>query len=74
MRKTYAYNSIIIGVLLAVVVLASTENTVLAVITLLGVSILGFVIIRALENAMYKGADKAAEAIKRKIDKRNNNK
>ena len=51
MRKTYAYNSIFIGIMLALLVQVSTENIVLAVITLLGVSILGFVVIRALENA-----------------------
>ena len=61
MRKTYAYNSIFIGIMLALLVQVSTENIVLAVITLLGVSILGFVVIRALENALYKAGDMAVD-------------
>ncbi|MBR2304158.1 MAG: zinc ribbon domain-containing protein [Ruminococcus sp.] len=61
MRKTYAYNSIFIGIMLALLVQVSTENIVLAVITLLGVSILGFVVIRALENAFYKAGDMAVD-------------
>jgi Na+/melibiose symporter-like transporter len=72
MRKTYAYNSIFIGFLLALVVYVSTESAVLGILTLLGVSIGGFVLIRALENAMYRGADKAADAITKKIQEKRN--
>ena len=47
MRKTYAYNSIIIGVLVGLLAWASTENV---------------VIIRIIEKAIGKGVDAAADA------------
>ena len=54
MRKTYAYNSIIIGVLVGLLAWASTENVVLGV--------LACVIIRIIEKAIGKGVDAAADA------------
>ena len=57
MRKTYAYNSIIIGVLIGLLAWASTENVVLGVLACVGVSIIGFVIIRLIEQAIGKGVD-----------------
>ena len=62
MRKTYAYNSIIIGVLVGLLAGASTENVVLGVLVFGGVSIVGFVIIRIIEKAIGKGVDAAADA------------
>ena len=62
MRKTYAYNSIIIGVLVGLLAWASTENVVLGVLACVGVSIVGFVIIRLIEQAISKGVDAAADA------------
>ena len=62
MRKTYAYNSIIIGVLVGLLAWASTENVVLGVLGCVGVSIIGFVIIRLIEKAIGKGVDAAADA------------
>ena len=62
MRKTCAYNSIIIGVLVGLLAWASTENVVLGVLACVGVSIIGFVIIRLIEKAIGKGVDAAADA------------
>ena len=62
MRKTYAYNSIIIGVLVGLLAWASTESVVLGVLACVGVSIVGFVIIRFIEQAIDKGVDVAADA------------
>lgn len=62
MRKTYAYNSIIIGVLVGLLVGASTENIVLAILALLGVSIVGFVVIRLIENLISNLIDKGVDA------------
>lgn len=62
MRKTYAYNSIIIGVLVGLLAWASTENVVLCILACVGVSIVGFVIIRIIEKAIGKGVDAAADA------------
>ena len=41
---------------------ASTENVVLGVLACVGVSIIGFVIIRLIEKAIGKGVDAAADA------------
>ena len=62
MRKTYAYNSIIFGVLLAILVAAKTDNMVAAVLTGIAVTVVGFIAIRFLENMLYKGASKATDA------------
>ena len=62
MRKTYAYNSIIFGVLLGLLAWASTKNVVLGVLACVGVSIVGFVIIRLIEKAIGKGVDAAVDA------------
>ena len=62
MRKTYAYNSIIFGVLLGLLARASTKNVVLGVLACVGVSVVGFVIIRIIEKAIGKGVDAAADA------------
>lgn len=62
MRKTYAYNSIIIGFLVGLLVYVSSESLVLGIITCIGISIVGFVIIRALEKLFYKGANAAVDA------------
>lgn len=62
MRKTYAYNSIIIGVLVGLLAWVSTENVVLGILACVGVSIVGFVIIRIIEKAIGKGVDAAVDA------------
>ena len=62
MRKTYAYNSVIFGVLFAFLVGAKTDNMVAAVLTGIAVTVVGFIAIRFLENMLYKGASKAVDA------------
>ena len=62
MKKTFAYNSITIGVLVGLLAWASTESVVLGVLACVGVSIVGFVIIRLIEQAIGKGVDAAADA------------
>ena len=62
MKKTFAYNSITIGVLVGLLAWASTKNVVLGVLACVGVSIVGFVIIRLIEQAIGKGVDAAADA------------
>jgi hypothetical protein len=62
-RKTYAYNSITIGILVAFLVYLSSKSIVLTILAGLGVAVVGFFLIRMLENAAYKGVDKAAEKV-----------
>ena len=69
-RKTYAYNGITFGMLAGIAAAVGTDSLVIGIIVLTVVSIISFLIIRALENAMYKGADKVSEAITRKNDQR----
>jgi threonine/homoserine/homoserine lactone efflux protein len=65
MRKTSAYNSLIIGAMIGMLVWVSTNSAVLGILAWVGISLVGFVAIRALEKATYKGADAAADAIKK---------
>ena len=62
-RKTYAYNSIIIGFVIGFTVWASTRSILLAILAGLGIAVVGFIIIRVIENALYKGVDKAVDKI-----------
>lgn len=68
MRKTYAYNGILLAILAGIAVWASTENDALALATVIGGSIILFVAIRAIENAIYKGFSKVGDAINNKLD------
>lgn len=61
MRKTYAYNSIIIGALLGITVGASTKSVVWGIVVGLAVSVVGFIIIKLVENALYAAANKATK-------------
>ena len=63
MRKTYAYNSILVGFMLGLLVGVTTQSVVLGILAGLAVSIVGFVVIRLIENAIGRGVDKAAEKI-----------
>ena len=74
MGKTYAYNSIIIGVLVGILVYVSTQKIVLGILALLAVSIVGFVLIRVIEKAIGKGVDAAADAAQRAYEKHKQNK
>ena len=64
MKKTYAYNSILIGFLVGLLVGVSTNSVVLAVLAGLGVAVVGFIVIRVIENAIDAGVDKAAGKVK----------
>lgn len=72
MRKTYAHNSIILGVLLGIIV-GAKFGTVLGVIAAIVVSVAGWFLIRMLENAIDKGVDAAGKAIKGAVDRRREN-
>ncbi len=61
MRRTYAYNSILFGILIGMLVGVSTDNAALAVLAGLGVSIVGFIAIRLIENALCAGVDMAVD-------------
>ena len=63
MKKTYAYNSVIIGVLLGLLAYISSGSLALGVVVVICVSVAGYFIIRQIEKAVYKGADKAADKI-----------
>ena len=70
MRRTYAYNGVIFGTLAGLAVYALTESLVLAILALIGVSVVAFLIIRLIENLLYKGAKAAVESIQNARDKR----
>lgn len=70
MRKTYAYNSIIFGFLIGLLVYGVKESLVLAVLVGLAVSIVGFVLIRAIENAMDRAGDVIIDAVGKKVDEK----
>ncbi len=70
MRRTYAYNSIIIGFLLGLLVWLKSEKLILGILVLIAVSVVGFIIIRAIEKAISKGVDAGVDAAARAIQKR----
>jgi hypothetical protein len=70
MRKTYAYNSIILGVLLGLLVWLKSDSLILGIVALIAVSIVGFILIRLIENAIGKGVDAGVDAAARAIEKR----
>lgn len=74
MRKTYAYNSIIIGFLVGLLVAVSSKSIVLAILAGLAVAVVGFVAIRALEKLMDKAGDKAVDAVSNAYQKHKQNK
>lgn len=63
MRRTYAYNSITIGFLVGMLVYASTNSGGLAALACAAVSVVGFIVIRLIENAISRGVDKAADKV-----------
>lgn len=72
MRRTYAPNSVFIGILVGILVYEAANNVVLAILAFLGVSIVGFVIIKAIENLISKGVDKAGDAVSNAIQNHKN--
>lgn len=69
MRKTYAYNSVIIGVLVGMLFVVK-GNVALGIILGIVITVGGFLLIRAIENALYKGADAAGQAVVNAINKK----
>jgi len=74
MRKTYAYNGITLGILFGIAAWAATSNGAVGIAAAVAGSVICFIVIRAIENAIYKGAEKAGEAINRKLDESHKNK
>lgn len=76
MRKTYAYNAIVIGAVVGLLIWAYMENVVLAILAAVGISVVGFVAIRFIENAISaavdKGVDAATEAYRKHKEKKKN--
>ncbi len=74
-RKTYAYNSVIIGLLCGLWAEAKFDSLAVAIAAFALVAVAGFVRIRALENALYSGAEKltdaAVSAIERRVEENN---
>ncbi|MCQ2534775.1 MAG: hypothetical protein MJ172_09440 [Clostridia bacterium] len=64
MRKTYAYNGIILGFVLGLAAWAYTENTAIGIAAGIASAIIIFIIIRSIENGIYKAGD----AITRRLD------
>ena len=71
MRKTYAYNSIIIGFLVGLLFVVKGQ-TALGIILGIVISVVGFFIIKGIENALYKGANAAGQAVVNAVKKRAN--
>lgn len=73
MRKTYAFNGIIIGVLFGILVWAKTNSTVAGIGVAIAASVVCFLIIKGIENAISAGVDRASDAITRKMDESHRN-
>ncbi|MCR5611091.1 MAG: hypothetical protein K6F68_04585 [Clostridiales bacterium] len=69
MGKTYAYNSIIIGFLLGLLVWAKSQKIALGILVFVAVSVVGFIIIRFIEKAIGKGVNAAADAASKAYEK-----
>ena len=69
MRKTYAYNSIIFGVLIGMLFVVKGQ-TALGIILGIVITVGGFILIRAIENALYKGANAAGQAVVNAVKKK----
>ena len=68
MRRTYAPNSIVIGVLLGMLVYFKFDSMILGILAAIAISVVGWLAIRAIERAVAKGVDKASEAIINKYE------
>jgi len=66
MRRTYAHNAVVIGVLLGFLV-AIKAGIILGIIVAVAVSIIGYKLIRAFENKVDDVADRAGDAISHAI-------
>lgn len=69
-RRTYAHNAAIIGLLLGLLVGSATDSLMLALLVFFASSLIGYIILRVIENAIDQGAHKAEQAITDAIDRR----
>lgn len=69
MRKTYSWNGILIGGLLAVLIYLKTGNMVLTVAAGIVLAVACFLAIRGVEKLIDKGVDAAANAAKQGLQK-----
>ena len=69
MRKTWAHNGIFVGILIGILVYAWTSSIILCLLAAVAVSVVCFKLIRALENALYKGADKVVGQLNARHDR-----
>ena len=69
-RKTYAYNSVIIGLLCGLWAGAKFDSLAAAIAAFAVVTVICFVRIRALENILYSGAEKLTDAAVSAIERR----
>lgn len=73
-RTTWAYNGIFLGIILGITAGVASANFVIGIVVAIVASVGCFLAIRAIENLMYKGVEKAADAINKKIDESNHSK
>lgn len=69
MRKTWAHNGIFVGILIGILVYAWTSSIILCLLAAVAVSVVCFKLIRALENVLYKGADKVVGQLNARHDR-----
>ena len=73
MRKTYAYNGITLGAIAGFAVGITTNNWGIGIAVAVVGSVVCFAGIRALENLIDKGVNKAGSAIRNKFDESHKN-
>ena len=74
MRRTYAYNSIYFGLLFGAAIGVMTNSVALGIISGIIITVIFFMLIRAMENAISKKTDKFVSSITRKLDEKHLNK
>lgn len=70
MRRTYAYNSIYFGLLFGAAIGVMTNSVALGIISGIIITVIFFMLIRAMENAISKKTDKFVSSITRKLDEK----
>ncbi len=73
MKKTYAPNAIIIGVLVGILAVVKL-GPVLGVLAGIAVTVIGWIAIRFIEKLIGKGVDAAGSAISKAVNKNRENK
>ena len=72
-KKTYAPNGVVIGTLLGLLIWAKTKSSVAGVVGAIIISIVLYIGIKALEDALGKGAAKAGDVLQREFDEKHQN-